>query len=88
MRRRRSYLEIIVDILGMGEASQTRIIYEGGMNYHQAQRYLNFLVDIGFLERVSGDHRTYYKPTERGKEFRERVKPILNCLYGDGEIEL
>ena len=40
---RRSALEIISEILGLGEATKTQIMYGSNMSYSQIQRYLEFL---------------------------------------------
>ena len=50
--RRRSSLEIIADMLRLGEAGKTEIMYSVNMSYFQLQKYLGFLLDRGLIDKV------------------------------------
>jgi predicted transcriptional regulator len=43
--RRRSSIEIIADMLRLGEAGKTEMMYSVNMSYFQLQKYLNFLLE-------------------------------------------
>ena len=86
MNGRRSNVEIIADILRMGQASKTQIMYRVGMSYAQLQKYLDYLMDRGFLSWNAHDYRGgTYVVTSEGKsllESIERIEELLN--FGNG----
>lgn len=45
MNRRRWEIQIIGDILRLGTARKTEIMYSANMSYSQLARYLDFLLD-------------------------------------------
>jgi predicted transcriptional regulator len=51
--KRRSSLEIIADMLRLGEAGKTEIMFSVYMSYFQLQKYLNFLLERGLIDRVA-----------------------------------
>ena len=51
--RRRSSIEVIADILRLGEAGKTEIMYSANMSYHQLQKYLSFLIDMKLIDKVT-----------------------------------
>lgn len=69
-RTRRSYFEIIADILKLCriKANKTRILYQVNLNYILLQKYLNLLMDKGLLE-VDEDRRKWYTTTDKGEDF-------------------
>lgn len=54
MNYRRSNVEIIDDMLRLGEngAGKTEIMHSANMSYSQLQKYLSFLISHGFIDRV------------------------------------
>lgn len=72
---RRERLEIIVKVLQCceTEAIKTRVVYGANLNFRLADKYLNHLVDRGFVE-VNGDK---FITTEKGKAFLEKAKEVL-----------
>ncbi|MEK7354765.1 MAG: winged helix-turn-helix domain-containing protein, partial [Chloroflexota bacterium] len=44
INNRRSSIQIIADMLRLGEAGKTEIMYSANMSYFQLQKYLNFLL--------------------------------------------
>ena len=52
MERRRSSVEVIADILRLGQAGKTEIMYSANMSYFQLQKYLNYLLKLGLIDKV------------------------------------
>ena len=52
MNNRRSNIEVISDILRLGEAGKTEIMYSANMSYFQLRKYLDFLTLGGFIDIV------------------------------------
>ena len=54
VNRRRSNIEIIADMLKVGEngAGKTEIMYSANMSYSQIQKYLGYLLSQGFIDKV------------------------------------
>ena len=50
--RKRSSIEIIADMLRLGEAHKTEIMYSVNMSYFQLQKYLTFMLDRGLVDKV------------------------------------
>ena len=67
--QRRSNIEIIADMLRVGEngAGKTEIMYTANMSYHQIQKYLEYLVNQGFINKINIDNTMIaYQVTEPG----------------------
>lgn len=86
MNSRRSNIEIIADILRMGRASKTQIMYRAAMSYSQLQKYLDYLLDRDFLNLVRGGYPGgTYHVTDKGRELLESIERIEEVLsFGDG----
>jgi molybdate transport repressor ModE-like protein len=86
MNSRRSNIEIIADILRMGRASKTQIMYRAAMSYSQLQKYLDYLLDRDFLNLVQGGYPGgTYHVTEKGRELLESIEKIEEVLsFGEG----
>ena len=88
MSGRRSNIEIIADILRMGQASKTQIMYRVGMSYAQLQKYLDYLVGRGFLVRNAHKYPGgIYIVSQEGKlllESIEKLEELLTFDSGDG----
>jgi predicted transcriptional regulator len=79
--RRRSSLEIIADMLRLGEAGKTEIMYSANMSYFQLQKYLSFLLDRGFIDRVKlGNPSVTYLVTKKGFEVLRSIDSLLEIL--------
>jgi len=85
--RRRSSIEIIADMLRLGEAGKTEIMYSVNMSYFQLQKYLNFLLDRGLIDKVIlGNPSVTYRVTEKGLKLLRSIDAILGTLeLRDGE---
>jgi predicted transcriptional regulator len=80
---RRSNIQIIADMLRAGErgAGKTEIMYSANMSYTQIQKYLGFLVNHGFIDRVSvGNPHVHYQVTPKGAKLLESIGMITELL--------
>ena len=83
VNQRRSNIEIIADMLKVGEngAGKTEIMYSANMSYSQIQRYLNFLIAQGFIDKVEvGNPVVTYRVTESGLRLLELINHIEEML--------
>jgi predicted transcriptional regulator len=83
MNRRRSNIEIIADMLRVGEngAGKTEIMYSANMSYAQIQKYLGFLLSHGFISKVKlGNPSVSYQVTEKGGELLRNIEGIVEVL--------
>ena len=81
--RRRSNIEIIADILRIGEngAGKTEIMYSANMSYSQIQRYLDYLVSQGFIVKVNIDNTMIaYRVTDRGFKLLQAIDNLMGIL--------
>lgn len=83
MNRRRSNIEIIADMLRVGEngAGKTEIMYSANMSYAQIQKYLGFLLSHGFINKVKmGNPAVTYQVTDKGGELLKNINYIIDVL--------
>ncbi len=83
MSRRRSNIEIISDMLRVGEngAGKTEIMYSANMSYSQLQKYLSFLISHGFIDRLEvGNPVVTYRVTGRGLALLRSIDTVLEAL--------
>ncbi|HUW45844.1 MAG TPA: winged helix-turn-helix domain-containing protein [Dehalococcoidia bacterium] len=83
MNRRRSNIEIIADMLRVGEngAGKTEIMYSANMSYAQIQKYLAFLLSHGFINKVKvGNPAVTYQVTDKGGELLKNINCIIEVL--------
>jgi predicted transcriptional regulator len=83
MNRRRSNIEIIADMLRVGEngAGKTEIMYSANMSYAQIQKYLGFLLSHGFINKVKvGNPAVTYQVTDKGGELLRNIDGIVEVL--------
>ncbi len=86
MSNRRSNIEVMADILKLGEAGKTEIMYSANMSYRQLQRYLEFLTQRGFVEIIKvGNPVTTYKVNRRGLRLLKSIDNLLEMLGLGGE---
>ncbi len=80
---RRSNIEVVADILKIGEqgAGKTRIMHQANMSYHQLQKYLDLLVDRGCLKRTVIDKsHVSYGLTVKGQMLLKSINKVLGAL--------
>jgi predicted transcriptional regulator len=83
MNQRRSNIEIIADMLRVGEngAGKTEIMYSANMSYAQIQKYLGFLLSHGFINKVAvGNPVVTYQVTDKGGELLKNIDSIMEVL--------
>jgi len=81
--RRRSNIEIIADMLRVGEngAGKTEIMYSANMSYTQIQKYLGFLLSHGFIDKIEiGNPVVTYQVTEKGLGLLRNIDGIIEVL--------
>ena len=79
--RRRSSMEIIADMLRLGEAGKTEIMYSANMSYFQLQKYLNFLLERGLIDKVKlGNPSVTYRVTKKGLRILRSIDALLQAL--------
>jgi len=85
MNNRRSNIEVMADILRLGQAGKTEIMYSANMSYRQLQKYLEFLVENGFIDVMKvGNPVTVYKVNEKGLKLLESIEDLLEILPLNG----
>ncbi len=85
---RRSNIEIIADMLRVGEngAGKTEIMYSANMSYAQIQKYLGFLMSQGLINRVeAGNPVVTYHVTDKGLKLLRSIDNIIEMLGLDGD---
>ncbi len=88
VNRRRSNIEIIADMLKVGEngAGKTEIMYSANMSYSQIQKYLGYLLSQGFIDKVEvGNPVVTYRVTETGLKLLQCINSVVAMLGAEGE---
>jgi predicted transcriptional regulator len=81
IKNTRDSIEIIADILTLGEVGKTRIKYEVGLDHGQTEKYLNFLLRAGFLETGnSGERGATYQASRLGLQLLRRIEAVEDML--------
>ncbi len=79
--RRRSNIEVIADMLRLGEAGKTEIMYAANMSYFQLQKYLKFMLQLGLIDRITvGNPMVTYRVTKKGLTLLKNIDAILDIL--------
>jgi predicted transcriptional regulator len=89
--QRRSNIEIIADMLRVGEngAGKTEIMYTANMSYSQIQKYLQYLVNQGFIAKVNIDNTMVaYQVTESGLKLLKTIDTLMDMLKSAPTTEL
>ncbi len=83
VNRRRSDIEIIAEMLKVGEngAGKTEIMYSVNMSYAQIQKYLGYLLNEGFIDTIKiGNPCVYYRVTEKGQKLLALLGNVKEML--------
>ena len=81
MERRRSNIEVIADMLRLGEAGKTEIMYSANMSYFQIQKYLKFMLELELIDKVTvGNPMVTYRVTSKGLRLLRNIDSILEVL--------
>ena len=86
LNNRRSNIEIIADMLRLGEAGKTEIMYSANMSYFQLQKYLNFLLQLKLIDKVNvGNPTVTYRVTKKGLRLLRNIDNIHQMLESGDE---
>ncbi len=91
VNRRRSDIEIIADMLKVGEngAGKTEIMYSANMSYSQIQKYLGYLMAQGFIDQTKmGNPSVTYQVTDNGLKLLQLINRIKEMLGLDDDYQL
>ena len=81
MERRRSSIEEIADILRLGEAGKTEIMYSANMSFFQLKKYLNFMLELKLIDKVTvGNPTVTYRVTRKGLRLLKSIDTVLEML--------
>ncbi len=83
VNQRRSDIEIIADMLKVGEngAGKTEIMYSAKMSYSQIQKYLGYLIGQGFIDKIMvGNPSVTYRVTDNGLKLLQLINSIKEML--------
>ena len=88
--RRRSNIEIIAEMLRVGEngAGKTKIMYNANLSYSQIQKYLGYLTGQGFIDKMEmGNPSVTYQITENGLRLLNSINSVIEMLgLNDDEL--
>ena len=83
LSKRRSNVEVVADILRLGEAGKTEVLYGANLSHRQLEKYLSFLLNEGFLEKVAAlTTGMKYRTTSRGTQLLENIDAVIDSLGG------
>jgi len=77
---RRTRFEIAADILRLGKASRTQIMYSSNLSFRLLDRYLTQLCVQGYLVTSQEGRKTVYRTTEEGKKLMKRIDEVVGLL--------
>ncbi len=81
LERRRSSVAVIADILRLGEASKTEIMYTANLNYLQLRRYMTLLLKLELLDKVMDNNRLVkYRVTPKGLRLLSDIDIVFEML--------
>ena len=81
MERRRSSMQVIADILRLGEAGKTEIMYGANMSFFQLQKYLKYLLELRLIDKVTvGNPTVTYRVTRKGLRLLKSIDAVLEML--------
>ena len=68
-------------MLRLGEAGKTEIMYSANMSYFQLQKYLNFLLQLKLIDKVTvGNPTVTYRVTKKGLRLLRNIDNITHML--------
>ena len=81
LERRRTSIEVIADMLRLGEAGKTEMMYSANMSYFQLQKYLKFMLQLGLIDEIHvGNPSITYRVTKKGLSLLNNIDGILEVL--------
>jgi len=89
VERRRSSIEIIADILRLGEAGKTEIMYSANMSFFQLQKYLKYLLELALIDKVTvGNPTVTYRVTAKGSKLLQNIDGALQILEFQDKVNI
>ena len=89
LTHRRSDIEVIADILRLGEARKTEIMYSVNMSYSQLQKYLNLLLQLELVDKtLSSNQAVTYRVTAKGLRLLRSIDTVLDMFEGKELVDL
>jgi predicted transcriptional regulator len=71
--------------VGENGAGKTEIMYSANMSYSQIQKYLDYLVSQGFINRVDMDNTVVaYQVTDSGLKLLRAIDTLMEMLGSAG----
>jgi predicted transcriptional regulator len=87
--RRRSSIEVIADILRIGEASKTEIMYGANMSFFQLQKYMKYLLELALIDKVTiGNPTVTYRVTAKGSKLLQNIDGALQMLEFQNNVNI
>ncbi len=80
--KRRDKLYIISEIMEISKAGalKTQIMYKANLSFAQLTEYLKLLEKINLLRKSADDGKEVYTATEKGLDFLQRHREIMDLL--------
>ncbi len=86
---RRSRIEIVADILRLGEASEVEIRHNANLSYFQLANYLNTLLELRLVDKaIIGKQLVTYRITEKGTSLLKEIDNMLEILEEEGTVDI
>ena len=86
---RRSSIEIIADILRLGEAGRTEILCTANLSYYQLREYINLMMRLGLVsEAPPSNQLVRYRVTRKGFKLLRSIDSVQEVLEGKESIDL
>jgi len=75
---RRNHVEIVAGILEAAKRGTTitKIMYQAAMNFNQAQRYVNLLVEKDLLKTKTQGKKKLFMTSDKGVEYLRRYNEL------------
>jgi predicted transcriptional regulator len=85
--KRRDKLYIIAEILEIAKDGvlKTQIMYRANLSFTQLNDYLKFMLKNALLEKVLLNDKEVYRATEKGMNFLQRYREIIELLKTEGD---
>ena len=89
MNKKRDSLQVIYDILNVireknGNIKPTHILYKSNLSHSMMDEYLKDLVAKNFISEIKTKNGKTYSLKDKGYEFLEKYKTIINLLESFG----
>ena len=89
MAKKRERLEVIYDILkavsdSSNSVKPTRLLYNSNLSPQMFKDYIGELVEKGFLSEEAEDGKRRYSLTDKGYEYLNKYKVIVEFIEGFG----